>query len=65
MKARGCNLKFRSLLKEKHNITTDREIADLPIADKALAMMLVHNTAIKKSLSAYHEEMKLKAEAKE
>ena len=52
------------MLKERHGVKTDREMAKLSVADKALAMLLVHNARIDKIMGKYREEMELKAQAK-
>ena len=61
MKARGCNIKYRTLLRDRHGVKTDREMKKLSVADKAFAMLLVHNAGIAKVMGKYATEVELKA----
>ena len=65
VKDRGCNIKYRTLLKERHGVKTDRETRQLSVADKALAMMLAHNARINVLMGKYRTECELKAKAKQ
>lgn len=60
------SLKYKMLLKDRHpDAATDKDRKTLSTYDKALCMLVLHNSKIDKIQQKYRKEMTLKAQAKE
>jgi hypothetical protein len=66
VKDRSQSLKYKFLMKERFpSVKTDADIRNLTEYDKALGMLLLHNTKIDKIQKGYREAMDKKRRAKE
>ena len=67
LKERQIGLKFKLLLKERYPDTmkTEKDHKNLSLHDRALSILILHNTKVNRIQGKYREEMKLKQEARE
>lgn len=66
VKERAQSLKYKFLLKERFpECKKDADIKELSTFDRALSMLIIHNTKISKIQAKYKAEMDGKARAKE